>query len=158
MKVLLVFLTKDYYICLFTSNLTHDMKRILTFLTVAFCATVIAISCGNDKKSAESGPVGTLFNMAEKAQALENSYREGKLDYAAFREQNEALEEEAKAFLEANKDYELTDADRDYLFEKAKAMAAAEGEKITPEEEKAAKEAMKSIKTLGDMLKMGMFD
>ena len=132
------------------------MKRIITFMALALCTLAITFSCGS--KDGANGPVGKLFDMAEQAQTLENSYRAGKIDYDAFREQNQALEEEAKAFIEANKDYELTDADRDFILEKAKAMAAAEGETISAEEEKAAKEVMKNIKTLNDILKLGMFD
>lgn len=131
------------------------MKRILTFLTVALCTLAIAVSCGNKKSAAENGPVGQLLSLAEKAQSLEDSYRAGKITREELNAQSDAIDEQIEALLEANEDYQLTDADRDLIYQTAKSMAAAEGHQITEQEETMVKSMLKQVKTLEDLQDIG---
>lgn len=140
-----LFIRGRFSIFVYSTLNTHNMKRIITVLTVAFCTLMLAVSCGSKKT-----PVDELFSLIDENTALEQKYDDGKLSWEEYQEQSDALEAKAKKFIEDNKDYQLTDADRDKIYELAKASAAEEGHEITPEEEKMVKAMLQQIKTLED--------
>ena len=125
------------------------MKRILTYLTVAFCTIVLAVSCGSKKT-----PVDELIGFINEQTAIEKQFSAEKITWDEYQEQSDAVEAKVKEFLEANKDYQLTDADRDKIYGIAKASAEEEGHTITPEEEKMVKAMLEQVKTLEDFGKM----
>lgn len=125
------------------------MKRILSLLAVSFCALFIAVSCGSKKT-----PVDELISLMDQQTALSQKYDADQISWEEYEAQAEELEAKAQKILEENKDYELTDADRDKIFEMAKKSAAAENQTITPEEEEMVKTMLKKIKTFEDFGKV----
>lgn len=125
------------------------MKRILTLLAVSFCALFIAVSCGSKKT-----PVDELIGFLDQQSSIEQKFSADKIDWDEYKKQSDELKDKAMKFLEENKTYELTDADRDKLYDFAKKTATAEGHEITSEEESMVKTMLNQIKTLEDFGKM----
>lgn len=125
------------------------MKRILTLLAVSFCALFIAVSCGSKKT-----PVDELIGFLDQQNSIEQKFSADKIDWDEYQKQSDELKDKAMKFLEENKTYELTDADRDKIYDFAKKTAAAEGHEITSEEESMVKTMLNQIKTLEDFGKM----
>lgn len=125
------------------------MKRIITYLTVAFCAMILAVSCGSKKT-----PVDELIGFLDQQSSIEQKFDAEKIDWDEYQKQSDELKDKAMKFIEENKTYELTDADRDKIYEFAKKTAVEEGHEITPEEETMVKAMLQQLKTLEDFGKL----
>lgn len=125
------------------------MKRILTLLAVSVCAFCFIVSCGNDKT-----PVDEFLALLEQRNNLGKQLETDQINWDEYKAQINDLDAKAEKFVEDNKTYELTDEDRDKIFEFALDKANKSGKRISSSDQQKLKETLKMVITLEDFYKI----